>query len=46
MAREGEVLGGGGSSGSSQLLEVVEKYDVAGDGNLGDEYGFPFFYGG
>ena len=46
VAREGEVLSGGGSSGSSQRLEVVEEYDVACDGSLGEEYGFLFFYGG
>ena len=29
VSREGEVLGGGGTSDSSQFLEVVEEDDVA-----------------
>ena len=46
VAREGEVLGGGEDSSSSQLLKVVEEEDMAYDGSLGKEYGFLYFDGG
>ena len=40
------MFGGGGGSGPTYLLEMVEKKDVVGDGCMGKEDCLLFFNGG
>ena len=46
MVGQGEVFGGGGGSGFSYVVEVVEDDDVVSDRGLGNKHCLLFFDGG